>query len=91
MEDWKYKIMNSLEGIEKAQPNEQSFYKIQTRIKASKRQVDYPKYWLAVAATIVLILCGNVVAITTFYKSDAIVSDSPEYIELITDFNIYNP
>ncbi|MDI9309493.1 MAG: hypothetical protein QM535_04705 [Limnohabitans sp.] len=59
------KILNSIEGIEKAMPNDDLFYKIQNKIEVKKESSNYTK-WL-VAASIVILLSLN--AFEVFYKS----------------------
>ena len=63
---WIEKVLNSTDGITKVNPNEQLFYKIQSKIYEEKHVESYTK-WL-VAASIVILLSLN----TTFLlqKSD---------------------
>lgn len=87
MEDWKDKIMSSLEGIERAKPNQEVLQKILAKVEDKKR--NERKQWIAVAATITLVLCANVYFVLSYNSSVADGSTDGSYAGVLTNFNIY--
>ncbi|MEO9870759.1 hypothetical protein [Ekhidna sp.] len=86
MEDWKDKMMNSLEGMKRVEPQEAVFQKIRRKIRMeslNKRQ------WLAVAATVTLVLSANLYFIITYRSSLSDVEKQDAYSTIVSDYNIY--
>ena len=69
MEEWKNEIMNSLEGMEKAQPPASTFLKIQNKI-SNQHSIGQSKNrsWLAVAAAISLIIITYVYFVSYYLQ-----------------------
>lgn len=86
MEKWKDDILNSLEGIERAKPNSNLFEKIQAKTRKSPQEKNYG--WLAVAATISLVICFNVYLILNYNNQDT-NPETHSYGNLISNYNIY--
>ncbi|WP_339793113.1 hypothetical protein [uncultured Imperialibacter sp.] len=90
MEDWKDKIMNSLEGLDKAQPPANAFSKIQQKIHAlPPKKKQRSDNWMAVAAAIVLMVCSNIFFISSYVSSTETNSQLQSYTDLISSYNIY--
>ena len=92
MEAWKNKIMNSLEGIEDAQPPKDSLLAIKKKLGDKKRRklTIEPSQWMAVAAVMLLLVCANVFVLDNYFATQ----ESTEQVEstytgLITNYNIY--
>lgn len=92
MEAWKNKIMNSLEGMEDAQPPKDSLLAIKKKLADQRRNksAKNPSQWMAVAAVMLLLVCANVFVLTNYfaYQETAEQVEST-YTGLITDYNIY--
>lgn len=86
MGDWKDDILNSMEGHEKARPSEDVFQKITMAIQEKPLS---KKQWLAVAASVALILSANIYFMLTY---DSIVTETEQeesYSSLVNDYTIY--
>jgi len=91
MENKKDKILASIEGIEKAQPPFDAFEKIQLKIQTQKQEAIKlsPLQWISAAASIALIVGGNLFFIISYQVQPATSTDTGPYSELFSDFNIY--
>ncbi|UXX79195.1 hypothetical protein N7E81_17720 [Reichenbachiella carrageenanivorans] len=91
MEEWKDKIMNSLDGMEKAQPPKDRLQKIQAAIAQQHHISVSPKglSWMAVAAVILLVICSNVMVVTHYFDQTSNISAFETYVPLTANFNIY--
>ncbi len=87
MENWKNQILNSLEGLERANPPADVLQKIQQKIKeqneANKRQ------WLAVAAAVIIVACANILLITNYDANHSYEEPQKDYSELVSDYSLY--
>jgi len=89
MEAWKNDIMNSLDGIQKAQPPSDTFSKIQRKIRHKPNNNETnPTHWWAIAATISFVILCNVYIIST-HSEQTPTADVSNYPSLITDYNLY--
>ncbi len=80
--------MNSLEGMERAQPPEDTFLKIQQTI--SNRKVKDRKQWMSIAATIALIICTNIYVVSDYFNGSSTTSETTSsYTPVVSNFNIY--
>ncbi len=86
MEDWKNKVINSLDGIERAEPRKDVFLKIQAKIHGQKSQ---SRQWIAIAATISMVVCANVYLLLNYNSTTSPTVDKTEYQSLVTNYNIY--
>ncbi len=92
MKDWKEKILTSIEGIERAEAPVRVFEKIQQKIQAQKireRKLNQMQ-WLAAAASVALVIVGNVIFIISYQDQPEDLPQSKPYSELVSDFNIYS-
>lgn len=88
MEKWKDEIIDSLQGMERAKAPADTFLKIQEKINSEKTPKG--KQWMAVAASIVLVLCANVLFISNYTSSPIISENQTEaYLSIISNFNLY--
>lgn len=85
MEAWKDEIMNSLDGIEKVQPSDNVFHEIQETIR---KNTFNRRQWLAVAATVSLVLFANLYFILTYSTNENIEGGEP-YSAIVNNYNIY--
>lgn len=89
MKNWIDKTMNSLEGMEKAQPSPDLFARIQKNLP-QEAEMEAPKQsWLSIAAVILVVICSNAFFITNYYNQDAAPQEVSSYDQIISDFNIY--
>ncbi|WP_296705679.1 hypothetical protein, partial [Algoriphagus sp.] len=92
MDNWKEKIITSIDGLERAQPPVGAFEKIQQKIqvqKAAKKKLNTIE-WIAAAASIALILTGNILFISSYQNDPVTPSQTESYIQFSTDYNIYS-
>jgi hypothetical protein len=92
MENWKDKVLASIEGIERASAPENAFEKIQQKIQVQKieeRKLS-PMQRLAAAASVALVIAGNVLFIISYQNNSEEIAQADSYSELISDFNIYS-
>lgn len=90
MENWKDKIMNSLEGVEPVRPREGVFLKIEKTI--SEQTTDNSnerRQRVAIAAAIALITCSNIFFISNYFNKRATTNTSEIYPQVISNYNIY--
>ena len=86
MEQWKKKVMNSLEGMERATPPEDLYDRIYASLESEPRERPVWSKWAAAAA--VLFLLGfNLYGINEYVSA----TDEPEAYEssIISDYNLY--
>jgi len=90
-EQWANEVLLSIEGFERARPSDTLFAKINSKItdKAQAKIIPIRKlYWVAVAASAVLVL--NVM--TFSYEINETTNEAKVNLpqdELLTDFSIY--
>lgn len=87
MEKWKDEIIDSLEGIQRAQPPTDAFLKIRKKINDEKATSS--KQWIAVAASVVLVLCANIFFISNYSTQSTTENQEDAYPSIVTNFNIY--
>lgn len=87
MEIWKDKIMDSLDGLEKASPANDVFANIEQRIHTQKTK--YAREWVAVAAAVLVVVCTNGYFVLTNDSNTTQTVSATGYPEIVTDFNIY--
>lgn len=87
MDHWKNNILNSLEGIEKAQPPADQFQKIQRKIK--EQEETYKRQWLAVAAAVIIVACTNILLLTNYDTNSESAESTDSYAELVSDYTLY--
>lgn len=87
MEKWKDKIMNSLEGMERAKPSQDVFKRIQVGIQTKKGE---GKQWIAIAATVSLMICANVYFLVEYDSKNPITENGGEYQSVVSNYNIYD-
>ncbi|MGD1892568.1 MAG: hypothetical protein ACFB15_18505 [Cyclobacteriaceae bacterium] len=89
MEEWKNDILNSLEGMEKAQPPANAFLKIQNRISNQQATKPYKdKSWLPLAAAISLIVITNVFFVSDYLQKPS-EDTSAAYPTIISSYILY--
>ena len=89
MKDWKDEIISSANKLESATPPDGTFAKIQQRIQKDRLdQLPVNRNWLAVAASVALLVVGNLYFI---YSSKQIPQskETSVYSQLTSDYNIY--
>ena len=91
MDNWKEKVLTSVKGIERAQPPVDSFAKIQLKIQTQKLEgrTLNPLQWVAAAASIALVVGGNLFFLLSYPGQASTPIDGGTYSELVSDFNIY--
>lgn len=89
METWKDKIMDSLDGLEKASPANDVFANIQQRIHTQKTK--YAREWVAVAAAVLLVICTNgyFVLNTNVEGTTTATNQTDSYSGIVSNLNIY--
>lgn len=89
MEEWKDEIMNSLEGMEKAKPQPDAFFRIQQKISQPQlEETDTTMSWLAIAAAISLIIISNVYFINDYLQKPAEPTQEA-YPTIISTYSFY--
>jgi hypothetical protein len=85
------KVLASIEGIERAQAPFDAFEKIQLKIQTQKQVVITLSLlkWISAAASIALIVGGNLFFIISYLGQSPTSSETGPYSELFSDFNIY--
>ena len=89
MKNWIDNSMNSLEGMEKAQPSPDLFARIQKNLPKESGMETSKQSWLSIAAVILIIICSNAFFISNYYNQDAAPQAVSSYDQIISDFNIY--
>ena len=64
MEDWKDDILNSMKGLPRATPAADAFDQILSRIHSQNPVVENDRGWMAIAASISIVLVLNMFLIT---------------------------
>ncbi|PIB34916.1 hypothetical protein BFP72_05660 [Reichenbachiella sp. 5M10] len=87
-------IMNSLEGIQRAKAPRDGFAKIEQALSEKNRQLTplgpSTPNWIKVAAVVALLICPNIWAASSFFKSFTSSNTTNDaYPQLINDFNLY--
>ncbi|MGB1243424.1 MAG: hypothetical protein ACPG49_12930 [Chitinophagales bacterium] len=93
-EQWKNSILNSLEGIQKASPNERIFLKIKQKVGQQSAKVIPMNRVRMAAAAAVLLFAINAFSIAHYLKNSApnqteIVSHQNNS-NLISDYKLYD-
>ncbi|MEL6537364.1 MAG: hypothetical protein AAFQ98_18225 [Bacteroidota bacterium] len=88
MSDWKDEILDSVHGMERAQPPAELYSQIQHRLH-EEATPQKPATWWAVAATVTLLLVGNIVGITQYQQRETTPTQDTGYPTMISDFNLY--
>lgn len=91
MKDWKDDILNSTDGMKKANPSSAAFDQILLKINSQDHVTEHSLGWMAIAATISLIILINTYFLAT-YSSDTASpppDSEPAYSSLVTNFNLY--
>jgi hypothetical protein len=91
MDNWKDKVLISMKGSKRAKPPVDAFEKIQGKIQAEKMEDPKlrPFQWIAAAASIAVIVGGNLFFIISYQNQSPNISDSRSYSQVVSDFNIY--
>ncbi|MEZ4888238.1 MAG: hypothetical protein R3E32_26145 [Chitinophagales bacterium] len=95
-EKWKDAVLNSLEGIKRAEPNAVLFEKITQRIErnGSPSQIVPMNRVKMAAAAAILLLALNVFSITNYFKTNkSIQTENTIYQDvpsLISNYNLYD-
>jgi len=90
------RALGSLQDIQRAKAPSQAFAKIQQKLadqRANKGMVDpQPSYaWMRVAAAMALLVASNIWAVTNYWAPDSnTTTASGGYVQLMTDFNLYD-
>jgi len=90
-EKWAEEVLHSLDGLKRAEPADDLFDKITTKIQEKKQAVIIPVKrlrWLAAAACLVIGLNIYVFSIGMQSSQKGNTSES-QSIELLTDFSLY--
>ena len=92
MEDWKDDILNSMKGDPKVTPSPDAFDQILSRIHTQKKTIENGRGWMAIAASISIILVLNMFIINKHLsKNDSGAKNQSGYfVPTVTDYNIYN-
>ncbi|RIJ42897.1 hypothetical protein [Pontibacter oryzae] len=85
------KVMNSLEGIQRAKAPHDGFAKIRQNLADQRQQEQTAAYgWMKVAAVIAFVVTSNVWAVTNFLQTGTAPSaETGSYTQITTDFNLY--
>lgn len=89
------KVLNSLDGMQRAKAPGDGFAKIQQRLAEQRMQQamarpDTGFEWIKVAAAVALVVIVNIWAVANFITSDTKAAPkSGNYAELTTDLNLY--
>ncbi|GAA0877194.1 hypothetical protein GCM10009119_01620 [Algoriphagus jejuensis] len=96
-EDQVKRVLDSLDGIQRAEAPKEGFSKIQQRLAGQRtlplREESSGRGWLWIAASLALVLCSNIWVVSTQWTTEtapANVETYSEYPQLITDFNLYD-
>lgn len=90
-------VMNSLEGIQAAKAPADTFAKIQQKLADQRKHQPPIKMqssygWMKMAAVIALVVSSNIWAVSNYWVSESIASETSEISDnysLMTDFNLY--
>ena len=93
-EDWTNKVLNSLEGIERAKAPEGGFGTVKQKIADQKHDEESSKrltmsVLIRLAAMITIILSINVWAISNYLEGGIESTDATTYSQITTDYNLY--
>ena len=91
MEDWKNNILNSAKGITKGSPPSDAFDRILAKANEQKKKEKNAFGWIAVAATVSIIVMLNVFVIVDHENDQSVTKQNRiEYaIPLVKSYNIY--
>ncbi|TRX49027.1 hypothetical protein FNH22_27735 [Fulvivirga sp. M361] len=82
-------IMHSVGGMQRAKAPADAFSKIRQKLADPPKEQETSSYrWLGVAAVILLVICSNVVIISNYYSNES-WSQHSDYLQLTSDFNLY--
>ena len=94
MENWKDDIMNSLQGMKKAEPTANLFENIQQRLDKKKTETVFlplPQ-WTSVTAVLLMVIGINAYMISQHFKSNQVNEQTDQfYIGSTSDYNLYEP
>ena len=83
------KIMHSVGGMQSAKAPAGTFSKIQQKLADQRKEQERSSYrWLGVAAVILLVICSNVIIVSNYYSNES-RSWQGDYLQLTSDFNLY--
>ncbi|MEL6945433.1 MAG: hypothetical protein AAFO82_22500 [Bacteroidota bacterium] len=92
--EWIESVLNSMEGMQKAQPKDDLFAKIKTQIVQPEARIISlrQRNWVAIAA--VFLLLFNVFAIRQYYNNpsadyEQLVQGEDSNQQLVYDYNFY--
>lgn len=89
-EEWKNKVLNSLEGIQRAKPSKEVYLAIENEIYTIKRISTIQLRWAVAAASLILVMNLFVFNLeeNSPSSSEASLDNSNEY-ELLSNFTLY--
>ncbi|MEN2284327.1 hypothetical protein AAGF08_19440 [Algoriphagus sp. SE2] len=87
MKDWKDKVIESVNPKSRAKPPHDTFDKILNRIHDEQERTRPNRQWVAIAASIALIVASNIFMLTSTRQE--ISTNDNIYEEIISDYNIY--
>ena len=88
MKDWKDKVIESVNTISRAEPPQDAFDKILNRINDEQVKTSPNKQWMAIAASLALIIASNIFILTS--TRHEISTNNNIYEQIISDYNIYS-
>ncbi|MGB3467414.1 MAG: hypothetical protein WBA74_19170 [Cyclobacteriaceae bacterium] len=88
MEEWKDKVLSSLERIERAKPPTDTFDKIASKITNDEQSSSL---YLKIAATIALFLLIDVLVLFSFQSTTQETgSEADHYSSVVSNYNLYD-
>lgn len=91
MKDWKDDILNSTNGMDRAQPHADAFDQIMQKIRNQDEVKNSSKEWLNIAAAVSLVVLSNAYIIFR-YSSDSRLTEEHNtgaYSSLVSNYNLY--
>lgn len=88
-EKWINDVLNSLQDADRPNAPQQTFEGIQQRIIDQGKQQTSNYRWMGVAAMIVLVICSNVLLLSSYYQSEEVTDYEEEYPEIISNYRLY--
>jgi hypothetical protein len=92
MEEWKNKVISSLDGIKRAQPSAGLYSKIQTKQQNQehlyKRQLT--RKWIGIAASLIVVMSINLFFIKVRYTKTTKSTPNRNYTAIISNYNLYH-
>ena len=95
-EDRVKKVLNSLEGVQKAKAPHDGFSKIQQRLAAQRQGTELGhqssrRAWIKVAAVIALVVSSNIWVVSNYLSSQEFSSEeSSSYPQVVSNYNLYD-